>query len=827
MGVCCVWCLTAGPSTLLTKDARMNSLPLARHSLKTRITLATLGIFVISIWSLSLYTSRMLRADMQDLLGEQQLLSVSALAAEVNHELDDRLKWLESVAEKITPAMLDNAAVLQEFLAQRLILPKLFGGGGIIYSLDGTAIADSLPATGRIGINYMDTDTVAIALKEGKPNIGTPVMGKKLGAPVFGMTAPIRDAQGKVIGAFAGVINLGIPIFLDKIQQGRYGKTGGYLLVAPQSRLIITASDKKRILEVLPAQGVSPRLDRFIDGFEGTDLFVNPVGVEVLASVKGIPVTGWYLAGVLPTDEAFAPIRAMQQRMLIATILLTLIAGGLTWWMLRRQLAPMTAGATMLSTMADSNAPPQALPIVNQDEIGALVGGFNHLLETLEQRGRALVESEGRFRDMVNTTDGIVWEADATTFGFTFISHKAELLLGYPVEAWYEPGFWVEHLHPEDKTWAPAYCASCTGRIEPHNFEYRFIAKDGRTVWLHDIVTVVAENNAPRWLRGIMIDITERKQADAALVTSEERWKFAIEGAGDGLWDWNIQTGKAFYSSRYKTMLGFSEDEIGDTSDEWSKRIHPDDAPDVFAALQPYMEGKLGSAKVEFRMLRKDGSWMWTMGRGMVVERDASGKPLRMIGTNSDITERKQSEAMVSQLAYHDSLTQLPNRRLLVDRMSQAISASKRSGNYGALMMLDLDNFKPLNDAYGHFAGDLLLKEVAMRLIECVRETDTVARVGGDEFVVMLDKLEADKVVSTRLAGEVAEKIRASLAKPYRLNLNEEGQEGATVEHCCSASIGVVLFLGVEASQTEVMKWVDSAMYRAKDAGRNMVHFYD
>ncbi len=274
-------------------------------------------------------------------------------------------------------------------------------------------------------------------------------------------------------------------------------------------------------------------------------------------------------------------------------------------------------------------------------------------------------------------------------------------------------------------------------------------------------------------------------------------------------------------------MLGFANQEIGDTADEWSKRIHPDDAPGVFAALQPYMEGKLGSVTVEYRMLRKDGSWIWTMGRGMVVERDAQGKPLRMIGTNSDITQRKQVEALVSQLAYHDSLTQLPNRRLLFDRMSQAMSASKRSGDYGALMMLDLDNFKPLNDAYGHFAGDLLLNDVAVRLIECVRGTDTVARVGGDEFVVMLSKLDADKVVATRLAGEVAEKIRASLAKPYRLNLNEESQGGATVEHCCSASIGVVLFLGAEASQAEVMKCADSAMYRAKDGGRNMVRFYD
>jgi len=139
-------------------------------------------------------------------------------------------------------------------------------------------------------------------------------------------------------------------------------------------------------------------------------------------------------------------------------------------------------------------------------------------------------------------------------------------------------------------------------------------------------------------------DITALKQAEAALRESEERWKFAIEGAGDGLWDWNVQTGKAYYSPRYKEMYGYNEADFGTSSDEWSKRIHPDDAPGVFATLQPYMEGMPGCVTVEFRMLCKDGSWRWTLGRGMVVQHDDDGKPLRMIGTNSDITERRQAE---------------------------------------------------------------------------------------------------------------------------------------------------------------------------------------
>ena len=226
-------------------------------------------------------------------------------------------------------------------------------------------------------------------------------------------------------------------------------------------------------------------------------------------------------------------------------------------------------------------------------------------------------------------------------------------------------------------------------------------------------------------------------------------------------------------------------------------------------------------------MLCKDGGWKWTLGRGMVVSRNSEGEPLRVVGTNTDITERKQMEDQVRQLALYDTLTTLPNRRLLNDRLSQTMAASKRSGCYGALMFLDLDNFKPLNDTHGHVAGDLLLIEAAVRLKSCVRETDTVARFGGDEFVVMLSCLNADKAESTSQAEIVAGKLRTILSEPYLLTISDDGREDATVEHHCTASIGVVVFINHEGSQDDVLEWADTAMYEAKEAGRNMIRFYD
>ncbi len=179
------------------------------------------------------------------------------------------------------------------------------------------------------------------------------------------------------------------------------------------------------------------------------------------------------------------------------------------------------------------------------------------------------------------------------------------------------------------------------------------------------------------------------------------------------------------------------------------------------------------------------------------------------------------------QLTFIDPLTQLPNRRLLDDRLKQTMVADTRSGRHSSLVFLALDNFKPLNDQYGHEAGDLLQIEVAQRLKACLREMDTVVRLGGDEFVVVLGELKAERVESKLQARMITEKIRLTLAEPYVLTLRYEGEPDQTVQHHCTASLGVALFANHDANQSDIMKWANAAMYTAKEAGRNRVRFHD
>jgi len=206
--------------------------------------------------------------------------------------------------------------------------------------------------------------------------------------------------------------------------------------------------------------------------------------------------------------------------------------------------------------------------------------------------------------------------------------------------------------------------------------------------------------------------------------------------------------------------------------------------------------------------------------------RDVSGQVMKLMGLTEDITERKQAEQNIQQLAYYDPLTNLPNRRLLLDRLGKALATCSRSQRYGALMLIDLDHFKKLNDVHGHEVGDLLLVEVARRITHSIREQDSAARLGGDEYVVMLEDLSTDTQEAARQADTVAEKIRSTLSLPYYLKHTLTSRNAGTIEHYCTSSIGVTLF-GSDDNIEELFRWADAAMYQAKAAGRNVIRFFD
>jgi diguanylate cyclase (GGDEF)-like protein/PAS domain S-box-containing protein len=312
----------------------------------------------------------------------------------------------------------------------------------------------------------------------------------------------------------------------------------------------------------------------------------------------------------------------------------------------------------------------------------------------------------------------------------------------------------------------------------------------------------------------ILRNITDRKLTEKALKESEERYALASLAANDGLWDWDLKTGEVHYSARWKSMLGYDEDEIGQGTEEWFKRIHPADSEQVRQEIDKHLEGTTTNFENEHRVMHKNGSYRWMLSRGIVV-REKDGTPSRMAGSQTDISLRKRTEEQLVRDAFYDVLTGLPNRALFMDRLGHALKRLKRlMDGYGfAVLFLDLDRFKVINDSLGHMTGDALLVETARRLERCVRPGDTVARLGGDEFVILFDDVR--DVESARF---IAERVQVTLSTPFYVN---------SCEVFSSASIGIALSSQDYDRPEDILRDADITMYRAKALGKARVEVFD
>lgn len=930
----------------MRKRASMDSMRLnflARHSLKTRVTLSTMAIFLVSLWSLFLFASHELVNDMVSVVSAQQFSAVSLLGSQVNHELTDRLNRLEVAAQHISAELLAQPAALQDQLNQRLLLRGQFNAGVLALDTVGMVIAELPLGQRQLSGGLMDLHSVNIALQQNRANIGRAFIDGQSQAPMLGMSAPVHDAKGQVIGVLTGLTNLSQPDFLRAIRDNTYGKTGGYLLVDPQERRVILASDKRRIMEKLPAPDQNPMLDRFLAGYQGTQVMVNPQGVEILASDTVLPINGWIISAVMPTDEAFAPARLTQRHVFYLTLLLTLLAGGLTWWGMRGQLAPLLDTVQTLGKRGQNLDALQPLPLNAPGEIGALITAFNTQLAQLAQRDQALTNQQ----QMLARTEAIAhigsWEWDRATDAVTWSDELFRIFQVHPAQG--APPFARQHEHFEAADFQRLKQAVDLAMADgtPYQLELRVLGKGGaRRVCLARGQAIHGHNQKVTRLAGSLQDITDLKQAQDATQASFAALHSILQTTLDGFWRTDTLGRLLEVNPAYCSLSGYSPQELltmrisdldlsegtpdamarinqvinsgrnqfetqhrrkdGSVWDvEVSATYNPAASNDIFVFLRNVSERKQAQLKLQLsanvfshafegititnaegtivdvndafcritgysrheaigqnpRILKSgrqdtafyealwqelltSGHWsgeIWNKRKNgevypelitLSAVRDAQGVTHQYVALFSDISRRKAAEDKVHQLAFYDALTELPNRRMLADRLGQALVSNQRSRNFGAVLFLDLDNFKPLNDTHGHAVGDLLLVEVARRLKTCVRQMDTVARIGGDEFVLMLGELGTDATRSAAEAGAVAEKVRLSLANPYLLHTKHPKQANTqVVEHHCTASIGVTLFGPGQSDQKAILKQADSAMYQAKDAGRNRVTFYN
>lgn len=345
-------------------------------------------------------------------------------------------------------------------------------------------------------------------------------------------------------------------------------------------------------------------------------------------------------------------------------------------------------------------------------------------------------------------------------------------------------------------------------------FEKNLVVKghDNRTVLIK--YTPHIENEIIEGFFSMVEDITYKKDSERIIHGSLWRYESILTAMRCSTWEWDIVNNTVVTNERWAELRGYTLDEIEApiTPETWIKTIHPPDIEYALTALNAHTSGETPYYNVEYRVKHKDGKLLWVLDRGKIATYTDDGKPALMFGTQMDISEQKENEARILQLAHYDPLTGLPNRILFMDRFDQAKNVCQRNGTMFALLFLDLDDFKKVNDSIGHSGGDLFLEEISSRLKACVRFTDTVCRYGGDEFTILLSEINTGE--DARL---VAEKICSEVTKTF---IYRNTVISPTI------SIGISIYPTDGNTYEEILRDADLAMYAAKEKGKNAIHYF-
>lgn len=431
----------------------------------------------------------------------------------------------------------------------------------------------------------------------------------------------------------------------------------------------------------------------------------------------------------------------------------------------------------------------------------------------INELNKTLQTSEHYFRSMFDQASVGVSIADANTGAFVKTNNRYRDIIGYSEEELKTLDLMRITHHDDLENQKRMTLKLLHGEVNEYRIEKRYIHKNGHLIWVDISCTALwLAGDKPTMHLAIVQDITDKKLTELALQENEARWSFALEGSNQGVWDLDIPRHQIYLSERCKQMLGYPVDKPVTDMDEWLKLIHPDDLPCLIQARALALEGRAKSFENEHRKRTAQGGWKWVQVKGMVVSRDEHGAPLRVIGTYTDITERKEIEAQVLRLAHYDSITGLPNRTLFLERLNQQISNAQRNHEALGLIMIDLDGFKEINDSLGHQKGDLMIKQTAERLLKCVHDKDIVSRLGGDEFTLIITDTN-DIVKIHGLANQILDVI----AEPYQLE-----NDIAYV----TASLGITFYPGNSQHADELIRQADQAMYASKNAGKNRYSFF-
>jgi len=671
-------------------------------------------------------------------------------------------------------------------------------------------------------------------------------------APAAFISAPIIR-EGKLLGIVAFQLDTQhiYRVAMDNAGLGATGETALAKLTGADEAVFVAPlrRDPQAVMQrKIDLKTTAIPMRNALSGQRGSGVEIDYAGKKIVAAWRYLPELRWGMVVKMDTDEAFAPIYRQREDLLEMLLVLAMLGGFVAFYFGRQMVRRLKGFAKNADEIAQGDLG-KRVDESGTDEIGALARSFNRmtgnlqtLYRTLEDRieertrelnvtneqlqeeiierehiEKSLLESKIELQhnqDLLNEAQRLgklgSWELNLVTGKLRWSDEIYRIFELDPAQ--FSPFYenFLNAIHPDDRDKVNlAYTQSLENR-QPYDVVHRLLFADGRTKWVREHCTSEFDaSGKPLRSVGAVQDITDHHLAEEQLriaaATFETHEAILITDANANI----IRVNQAF-----QEITGYSMEEVLGKNPRILNSGRQD--KEFYTAMWQQLVAT-GTWTGEMWDRRKDGQ-IYPKWLTITAVKNEQGTITEYVAIFSDITERKQAEEEIHYLAFYDALTDLPNRRLLLDRFRLALSVSARSHHYGAVLFLDMDKFKTLNDTLGHDYGDLMLVEVAKRIQSCVREVDTVARLGGDEFVVLLEEVDADAEEASQKIALIAEKIRIALATPYQLKDRE---------HHSSPSIGICLYRGNEAPVDVLLKHADMAMYQAKEAGRNAVRFFD
>lgn len=776
-------------------------------TIATRIgAVISLGV-ITSVAVIIIGAATYLKNDHIATFGRQQFTTLQAFAMYLDADLTSKLKVIINVADGISPEVLLDPSSAQQFLTHRTGLATLFDDGLMIISAKGQLLAE-LPVISQDGkkIDYSSDPFFQQAITAAHPIISEPFYSMKPGnRPIVEVIAPIQDNQGSIVGFLCGGITLTGDNALGNIARRHMGENG-YFYVFSQDRTILIHHDASRILKNDVPFGSNRLFDQALQGFNGSGETIDSNGQHLLASFQHLQSAPWILAVNLPRQEVLTPFYE-NLRLVILTIIICGAAVILfSWISLVRFLAPLKRFINHMKECGNNATP---FEHDGGPELTLLTTIFNQMLDKMQETQAELAANEELQRTLLNASPDIITFKDGE--GRWLLANKADLALFHLEDVDYR-GKKSSDLAACSPFYHDAIMAREISDEQAWNHGGMLTTKEIiHTPDQEDRVfeVIKAPLFYPDGRRKALViigrDITARMKNEDKL----NKLSMAVEQCPVTIIIFDTRGYIEFVNPEFTYQTGYTlEEAVGHSPQSLLKT---EDTP---SGIISELWQAIGAGKIwegDFYNTKKNGEKFI---EHVIISpiRNDRGKITQYMSINEDITAKKQSDEIIWRQANFDHLTNLPNRRLFLYRLQKSILYTNREGTSLVLMFLDLDRFKEVNDTLGHDYGDILLIEAARRIVECVRDTDTVSRFGGDEFVLMLTRINVGDGVE-----KITKKILTALSKPFFLD-----NETASV----TASIGVTICPQDGTDISTLLKNADRAMYLAKESGRNCWRSY-